>query len=93
MWLNSARAIGDMLREGGDLTEEEMRQIELPTLVIWGAEDKVFSPDNAGRLQADIEGADVHIIEGSGHLPQIEQTDKFLEALLPFLNDDQGIHL
>jgi len=33
MWLRSARAIGDMLREGGDLTEEQMREIALPTLI------------------------------------------------------------
>jgi pimeloyl-ACP methyl ester carboxylesterase len=85
MWLNSARAIGDMLLEGGDLTEEEMRQIQLPTLVVWGAEDKVFSIDNVERLTADIEGAQSGIIENSGHLPQIEQTDAFLEVLIPFL--------
>ena len=86
MWLNSANAIRDMLREGGDVTEDEMRLIELPTLVVWGADDKVFSPDNASRLQADIEGAEVRIIANSGHLPQIEQTEDFLEAVLPFLH-------
>ena len=38
------RAIGDMLVEGGDLTQEEMQRIELPTLVVWGREDRVFPP-------------------------------------------------
>jgi pimeloyl-ACP methyl ester carboxylesterase len=89
LWVNSARAIGDMLAEGGDLTEDEMRQIELPTLVIWGADDKVFSPDNAGRLRADIKGTEVHLIENSGHLPQIEQTAAFLKSLIPFLAKHQ----
>jgi pimeloyl-ACP methyl ester carboxylesterase len=85
LWVNSAHAIGDMMIDGGDVTEEEMRTIALPTLVIWGADDKVFSPDNALRLQNDIEGADVHIIEGSGHLPQVEKTEAFLETVKPFL--------
>lgn len=85
MWVNSANAIGDMMIDGGDVADEEMRGIRLPTLVIWGAEDKVFSPDNASRLKTDIERSEVHIIEGSGHLPQIEQTDAFLAALFPFL--------
>lgn len=89
LWVNSARAIGDMLLEGGDLTEEEMQQIRLPTLVVWGAEDKVFSPDNAERLRQDIAGTEVQIIEGSGHLPQIEQTDAFLSSVLPFLEHQQ----
>ena len=86
LWVNSARAIGDMMTDGGDVTEEEMRLIDLPVLIAWGAEDKVFSADNADRLNADIKQTEVHIIEGSGHLPQIEQTDAFLEAVIPFLN-------
>lgn len=86
LWVNSARAIGDMMTDGGDLTEEEMREINLPTLIIWGAGDKVFSPDNAQRLKSDIDQTEVHVIEGSGHLPQIEQTDAFLDAVIPFLN-------
>lgn len=85
MWVNSAAAIGDMLLEGGDLTEEEMRQIKLPTLVVWGAEDKVSSPGNAERLGNDIEGSVVRIIDRAGHLPQMEATDAFLDAVLPFL--------
>ena len=90
VWLISARAIGDMLREGGDLTEEEMRQIRLPTLIVWGADDKVFSIDNVARLQADIEGAEAIIIGKSGHLPQIEQTDAFLNAVIHFLTKQQA---
>jgi pimeloyl-ACP methyl ester carboxylesterase len=85
LWIDSAKAIGDMLAEGGDLGEEEMRQIDLPTLIVWGAEDKVFSPDNAERLRGDIEGSVVQVIEGAGHLPQVEKTDAFLGAVLPFL--------
>jgi len=86
LWVNSARAIGDMMIDGGDVTEEEMREIDLPTLVVWGAGDKVFSPDNAERLSADIDHAEIHVLEGSGHLPQIEQTEAFLNAVIPFLN-------
>lgn len=85
LWRNSAKAIGDMLFEGGDLTEDEMRQISLPTLVVWGSDDAVFPIENAERLHADIEGAQVRVIDGTGHLPQIEDPDGFLSAVLPFL--------
>ena len=79
-----------MLLEGGDLTEEEMRQIDVRTLVVWGAEDRVFSPDNAERLRNDIDGAEIRMIEGSGHLPQIEKTEAFLAAVRPFLARQEG---
>lgn len=85
LWVNSARAIGDMMTDGGDVTEDEMRTIGVPTLVVWGAEDKVFSPDNATRLKTDIPHAEVHVIGDSGHLPQMEKTDAFLNAVIPFL--------
>ena len=90
LWVDSAKAIGDMLLEGGDLTEEEMRQVDVPTLVVWGAEDQVFSPDNAERLRNDIDGAEIRMIEGSGHLPQIEKTEAFLAAVRPFLARREG---
>lgn len=85
LWLNSARAIGDMLLEGGDVGEDEMRQIKVPTLIVWGADDEVFPIRNAHRLQADIEGAELRIIENSGHLPHMERTSAFLDVVLPFL--------
>ena len=78
-----------MLREGGDLTEEEMRTIDLPTLVIWGSDDRVFPIANSIRLANDIEGSVVRIVELSGHLPQIEQTDAFLAVLLNFLEGSE----
>lgn len=86
LWLSSARAIGDMLTEGGDVTEEEMQTIQVPTLIVWGQEDRVFSVDNAHRLAQDIEGSELHVIESSGHLPQLEQTAAFLDAVTGFLS-------
>lgn len=85
MWRGSSQAIGDMLFEGGDLTETQMRQIGLPTLVVWGSDDAVFPIENAERLHNDIDGAQVRVIDGTGHLPQIENPDDFLAAVMPFL--------
>lgn len=86
MWIDSARAIGDLLREGGDVSQAEMQGIALPVLIVWGADDKVFSPDNANRLHADIAHSTLRIIDASGHLPQLEQPARFLDAVMPFLD-------
>lgn len=85
MWLHSARAIGDMLREGGDVTPEEMQTIGVPTHIIWGAEDGVFPIANAERLHVDIAASTLTIIPASGHLPQLEQTAAFVATTLKFL--------
>jgi pyruvate dehydrogenase E2 component (dihydrolipoamide acetyltransferase) len=55
-----------------------------PILAIWGAEDRVVPPGHAGALPAD---AKVEILEGAGHMPQMEKAhevnaliDEFLAA-------------
>ena len=85
MWLNSARAIGDMLQEGGDLSEQEMREIKIPALILWGSDDQVFPIKNAEKLSNDLTNSTLKIISNAGHLPQIEQTEVLLNALIPFL--------
>jgi len=85
MWLTSARAISDMLGEGGDVTEEEMKTIKVPTLILWGREDRAFPLRNADRLEADIEGAEKVIFDDTGHLPQMEKPDEFNQAVIEFL--------
>ena len=86
MWLNSARAISDMLGEGGDVAEEEMKSIKVPTLIVWGREDRAFPLQNADRLQADIEGAQKVVFDDTGHLPQMEKPDEFNRVVLEFLS-------
>ena len=86
MWLNSARAISDMLGEGGDVTEEEMKSIKVPTLIVWGREDRAFPLRNADRLEADIEGAQKVVFDDTGHLPQMEKPDEFNRVVLEFLS-------
>jgi pimeloyl-ACP methyl ester carboxylesterase len=38
----------------------------------------------ARRLKARIPGAELEIIEGAGHLPQVERPGEFVAALLRF---------
>ena len=85
LWLKSARAIENMLLEGGDVTEEEMRTIRVPTLIVWGKEDRVFPLSNADRLNQDIAGSQKVIFDKTGHLPQVEVPEKFNRLIYEFL--------
>lgn len=85
MWLTSARAIEDMLTEGGDVTEEEMQTIKAPTLIVWGKEDRAFPLQNADRLHADIEGSYRVVFENTGHLPHLEKPAEFNRIVHEFL--------
>jgi len=55
--------------------------IAIPTLVVWGESDRIFTP-GYGRTYAEAFGdARFELVERAGHLPQLEQPDA-LSALL-----------
>jgi 3-oxoadipate enol-lactonase len=59
--------------------------INVPTLVIVGAEDVVTPPSDAEFLAVHIPGASLVTIPGAGHLTNIEHPDAFNVALERFL--------
>ena len=60
-------------------------QIGVPTLVMCGADDVVTPPSLSERLAAAIPAAELVLIEGAGHLANIEQPDQFNAALDRFM--------
>ena len=63
-----------------------LHRIDVPTLLIWGANDRLFPKDYAFAWQRLIPGSKVAIIPECGHLPQIEQRQAFVAALEGFLD-------
>ncbi len=53
----------------------------VPTLLLWGAQDRLAPIKHARALQAWIPGAALIPIEGAGHMPQIERPQEFLSAI------------
>jgi pimeloyl-ACP methyl ester carboxylesterase len=62
-----------------------LHRIDVPTHLIWGANDRVYPKDYALAFQRLIPGASVTIIPDSGHVPQVEQRQAFVAALEDFL--------
>ena len=60
--------------------------IEAPTLIIWGAEDRVVSLDAGFILQKLIPNSDMHIFSKCGHWAQWERADEFNELVDNFLH-------
>jgi pimeloyl-ACP methyl ester carboxylesterase len=55
-----------------------------PTLVIWGQEDHLASPDEGRRLLHEIPQAELVLVEKAGHMPMLEQPDVFNAAVAAF---------
>jgi 2-hydroxy-6-oxonona-2,4-dienedioate hydrolase len=87
MRLRSAFTITKMQEAGdrGSLTEQDVRGVTAPTLVVWGKYDELANPAGADRLAATIPGARKIIIDNCGHMPQLEKADEFNRIVRDFL--------
>ncbi|WP_322488650.1 alpha/beta fold hydrolase [Chloroflexus sp.] len=62
-----------------------LHEIRVPTLLIWGAQDRVFSLNNAETARREIPGAQLVVIPQCGHFPHIEAVRPFRGLLSGFL--------
>ncbi len=60
-------------------------RIKADTLVLWGAQDALVPPAYAAEFASLIPHARVEMIQGAGHVPQIEQRQAVSEQLKKFL--------
>ena len=61
-----------------------LRRIDIPTLVLWGSQDRIVTPDYGRAYCGEIPGATFELIERSGHFPHIEQPLEFSRRVLRF---------
>jgi len=63
-----------------------LHRITVPTHVIWGDTDKIVDPAYAVEFGKIIEGSTVTMINKAGHLPHVEQSEPFVEAVSSFIH-------
>jgi 3-oxoadipate enol-lactonase len=62
-----------------------IENIRAPTLVITSDDDRLYTPDIARDMARRIPGAELAMIEGAGHLSNLEQPERFNRVVLDFL--------
>ncbi|MEU4155434.1 alpha/beta fold hydrolase [Actinoplanes sp. NPDC026670] len=70
-----------------DFTRDRARvaRCPVPTLVVWGAEDKVNRPSGGPWLAHTMPHCDLYLLARTGHWVQYEQADRFNTLLLDWL--------
>ncbi|EAQ29426.1 hydrolase, alpha/beta hydrolase fold family protein [Erythrobacter sp. NAP1] len=88
---NRAATMARFSTEYQPLTREEIAQLSMPTLILWGDEDRLI-PVSAGRwLDETLPQSELVIYEGIGHLPQEETAEPSLRDLRSWLGTlEQG---
>jgi pimeloyl-ACP methyl ester carboxylesterase len=67
------------------ITEDEVRAIATPTLLVHGREDKVVSVRVSVTMLGLLPNADLHVFSACGHWTQIERADEFSALVANYL--------
>ncbi len=65
---------------------DAITRITMPTLILWGRDDKVIPVESAAWFSRQLPNARVTILENVGHLPMEEAPDRALAPVLALLN-------
>ena len=65
--------------------KKRIHRVKAPTLLIWGAEDRIAPPVYAEEFARQIAGAKVETVKGAGHAPHLEQPSAVAESVRAFL--------
>jgi pimeloyl-ACP methyl ester carboxylesterase len=62
---------------------------QMPTLIVWGERDAVLPVDHGHAAQEAIPGSRLEIFESAGHLPQLDDPDRFVDVVDDFMATSQ----
>ena len=72
-------------------TDQELRRIELPALLLIGAKEKIYNPNKAiERAQRWMADLTAEIISNAGHLLIMDQPEIINARILEFLSTDKA---
>lgn len=82
------RAMGQLIKTGTkQVPDSELRRIAIPTALLWGRHDR-FVPLGLAKGASARLGWPLHVIDDAGHVPHIERTDRFVDALQAALGEE-----
>jgi pimeloyl-ACP methyl ester carboxylesterase len=62
-----------------------LKEIRVPVLILVGGEDAITPPADSEAMRGRIEGSRLEVIEGAGHVSNLERPEEFNRALASFL--------
>lgn len=67
------------------VAEEMLAGLKVPTMLVWGRSEKLLPYESIEYFRKHLPaGAEIHEVEGFGHVPQMERPKQLLELLLGF---------
>lgn len=66
---------------------DTLRHVDVPTLIVWGADDRLLPPTLGSVFSAEIPNARLAVLDHCGHVPMLEAPDDLHRELRRFLEE------
>jgi pimeloyl-ACP methyl ester carboxylesterase len=76
---------GALYKVAPNFSEEELKSITVPVLILDGAEEELISADQPVRMAELIPGAELILMPDVGHFAPVQQPDEFNRIVLEYL--------
>ena len=70
---------------------ENLKNIDVPTLLVFGDQDPLTPPSVGEYMQERIAGSELVIIKDAGHMTNLEKPNAFNSAVLTFLHENRNL--
>jgi pimeloyl-ACP methyl ester carboxylesterase len=88
---NRQAFVDRMQIDSDDSKIEQIKNIQQPTLILWGAEDALIPPESAYRFQEDLPNDTLVILPNVGHVPMEESPVESLVPVADFIQYGYGV--
>jgi len=69
--------------------QQRYKEIDIPTLILWGKEDVSIHVSKAYKLHSDIKYSQLRVFPKVGHMPNEEAPEKVVFEILKFMEDSK----
>ena len=63
----------------------KLATVDVPTLIFWGRDDASISVESGQKMHQILQGSQLEIIDGAGHMPNFEKPEIFNKITIDFL--------
>jgi pimeloyl-ACP methyl ester carboxylesterase len=71
-------------------SRKDASRVSAPTLVVWGARDRLAPSDTRAHWLLALPNAEIHVIPNAGHVPMIETPDELAAVIRSFRSEGEN---
>jgi pimeloyl-ACP methyl ester carboxylesterase len=92
-FFRTLHAVIDLGGQSVTATDRLYLTSQVPSLIVWGAEDRLIPVSHAAAAHEAMPGSRLEIFEDAGHYPHCENPERFVEVLVDFMQTTEPAEL